>query len=86
MPSARQRPGARALTRGINRASSRFLLTRAPNPGAPLTYFNDGGGPSDFFGSEILAKGDFFWVYERRRDFFRVAKKKRDFFGLRKRN
>ena len=44
-------------------------------PGAPLTYFNDeggeGGGPSDFFWSEILAKGDFlgsmknagiFWV------------------------
>ena len=30
-------------------------------PGAPLTYFYDGGGgPSDFFGSEILAKGDFF--------------------------
>ena len=31
--------------------------------GAPLTYFNDGGGgggPSDFCGSEILAKGDFF--------------------------
>ena len=32
-------------------------------PGAPLTYFNDGGrgrgGPSDFFGSEILAKSDF---------------------------
>ena len=30
--------------------------------GAPLTYFNDGGGggPSDFFGSEILAKSDFF--------------------------
>ena len=29
-------------------------------PGAPLTYFNDGGGPSDVFRSEILAKGDFF--------------------------
>ena len=32
-------------------------------PGAPLTYFNDeggGGGLSDFFWSEILAKGDFF--------------------------
>ena len=27
-------------------------------PGAPLTYFNDGGGggPKDFFGSDILAK------------------------------
>ena len=29
-------------------------------PGAPLTYFNDGGGPKDFFGSDILAKRDFF--------------------------
>ena len=24
-----------------------------------------GGGPKEFFGSEILAKRDFFWVYER---------------------
>ena len=31
-------------------------------PRAPLTHFNGGGGggPSDFFGSEILAKSDFF--------------------------
>ena len=31
-------------------------------PGAPLTYFNDGGegGGGDFFGSDILAKKDFF--------------------------
>ena len=35
-------------------------------PGVPLTYFNDGGreggegGLSGFFGSEILAKNDFF--------------------------
>ena len=31
-------------------------------PGAPLLYFYDGGGggPSDFFGSEILAKSDLF--------------------------
>ena len=43
------------------------------------------GGPSDFFGSEILAKSDLF-ESERRRDFFGVAKKKqRDFFRLRKR-
>ena len=29
-------------------------------PGAPLKYFNDGGGgPKDFFGSDILAKRDF---------------------------
>ena len=29
-------------------------------PGAPLAYFSDGGGPKDFFGSDILAKRDFF--------------------------
>ena len=28
-------------------------------PRAPLTYFNDGGGPKDFSGSDILAKRDF---------------------------
>ena len=29
-------------------------------PRSPLTYFNDGGGGGDFFGSEILVKSDFF--------------------------
>ena len=41
-------------------------------PGAPFTYFNNwggGGGPSDFFGSQILVKSDFGGFYERRRDF-----------------
>ena len=28
-------------------------------PGAPLTFFNDGGGPKDFFGSDIWPKGIF---------------------------
>ena len=33
----------------------------SPPLGAPLTYFNNGGGgPSDFFGSEILAQSDIF--------------------------
>ena len=40
-----------------------------------------GGGPKDFLGSDILAKRDFFWVYERRRDFFGSRKQHRDFFG-----
>ena len=31
----------------------------ALHPGAPLTYFKD-GGPKDFFGSDILAKRDSF--------------------------
>ena len=35
-------------------------LTPEYDPGSPLTYFNDGGSPSDFFGSEILAESDFF--------------------------
>ena len=48
-------------------------------PGAPLTYFKDGeggggGGPSDFFGSEILAKSGL------------RKKKQRDFWGLRKKD
>ena len=51
-----------------------------PTPGAPLTYFNDGGGGGDFLGSDILAKRDFFWVYERRRDFLGSQKQHRDFF------
>ena len=54
-------------------------------PEAPLTFFNDegGGGPSDFFGPEILAK---FWVYERCRDFFGLQEKQkqRNFYELRK--
>ena len=36
-------------------------------PGAPLTYFNDGGGgggPKDFFGPDILAKRDFFGSFK----------------------
>ena len=38
-----------------------FLVTVSGfDPGAPLTYFNDGGGPKDFIGSDILAKRDFF--------------------------
>ena len=42
-------------------------------PGAPLTYFNDGGGgggPKDFFGSDTLAKKDFFGSRKQQRDFF----------------
>ena len=69
-------------------------------PGAPLTYFNDwgknggGGGPSDFFGSEILAKSDFlgsmkeagiFIGPEKTEGIFWVAKKGlRGFFGYAK--
>ena len=42
-----------------NGCTEKIELWYISSPGAPLTYFND-GGPSDFFGSEILAKSDFF--------------------------
>ena len=42
-----------------------------------------GGGASDFFGSGILAKSDF-WVYERRWDFFGSRKKTEEFFWIAK--
>ena len=63
-------------------------------PGASFTYFNDGGGggPSDFFGSEILAKSDFvgsmkdagiFLGREKKEGFLWLAKKGlRDFLGV----
>ena len=39
------------------------LYWKGLDPGAPLTYFKDGGGggfAKDFSGSDILAKRDFF--------------------------
>ena len=52
-------------------------------PGVPLAYFNIGGGEGGlewFFGSEILAKSDFFWVYEKCWDFFWVTEENRGIF------
>ena len=40
-----------------------------------------GEGPRDFLGSEILAKRDFFWVYERREDFL-GREKTQEFFWV----
>ena len=62
-----------------------FLRTRTP--GAPLTYFNEGGGggPSDFFGSEILAKSDFFGSMKDAGTFLVRKKEQRDFLGCKKR-
>ena len=51
-------------------------------PGDLLTYYG-GRVPSDFFGSEILAKV-IFWVYERRCDFFGSRKKTGIFLGCEK--
>ena len=68
-----------SILRSLRKCMNRF-------PEVPLTYFNDGGGGglSDFFGSEILAKS--VWVYERHRDFSGLRKKQREFFGLRKKD
>ena len=54
-------------------------------PGAPLTFLmmGGGGGLSDFFGSEILAKSVFFGSMKDA-GIFLGCKKKRDFYGLRK--
>ena len=49
-------------------------------PGAPLTYFNDGGSEGFFWVWHFGQKG-FFWVNERRLDFFGLQKQHRDFFG-----
>ena len=45
-----------------------------------------GGGPSDFLGSEILAKSDFFGSMKDAGIFLGREKKQRDIFGLRKKN
>ena len=69
-----------SILRSLRKCMNRF-------PEVPLTYFNDGGGGgglSDFFGSEILAKS--VWVYERHRDFSGLRKKHRgSFLGCEKR-
>ena len=54
-------------------------------PGAPLTYFNDGGGPSDFFGSEILAKRDVLGSMKDAGIILGREKKQRFFLGYEKR-
>ena len=51
----------------------------------------DGGGGrkgylSDFFGSEILAKSDFFGSIKDDKIFLGCKKKQRDFFGLRRKD
>ena len=45
--------------RGLSKPTAYPQLS-SPDPGAPLTYFNDGGVRRIFLGSDILAKRDFF--------------------------
>ena len=46
-----------------------MMMHNVQLPGTPLTYFNDGGVRRIFFGSDILAKRDFFgsmkdaWIF-----------------------
>ena len=61
-------------------------LGRDGGPEAPLTYFNDGGGgPSNFFGSEILAQSDFLGSMKRHRNVFGSQKNRGIFWGCEKR-
>ena len=58
-------------------------------PRAPLTYFNDGkgggGGLSDFFGSELLAKSELFESMKDTRIFWVVKKNRGIFLSCEKR-
>ena len=51
-----------------------------------LTYFNDGGGSEWIFGSETLAKSDFFFWSMKDAGNFWVTKKTEGFFGLQKKD
>ena len=50
------------LISGLKGLKTHSDVNSHSTPRAPLTNFNDGGGggPKDFFGSDILAKRDFF--------------------------
>ena len=60
-------------------------IPRGANPGDPLTNFNDGGGQSDFFGSEILARSDLFGSMKDAGIFLGCKKKRGIFLGCKKR-
>ena len=61
------------------------MVLNGKSPRAPLTYFNDRGVQVIFLG-QILAKSDFFWVYERCRDFLGCKKNRGIFLGLQKKD
>ena len=67
---------------------SKAASAKGPHPHNLLTGMRGGGGgrgweggPRDFLGSEILAKG-IFWVCRRRTDFFGSRKKRMEFLGV----
>ena len=62
------------------------ISLRDTSSGVPLTYFNDGGGgTSDFFGCEILAKSDLFGSMKDA-GILGGCQKNRNFLGLRKKD
>ena len=57
-------------------------MSRAQGPHSHILMRGEGVGPSDFFGSEILAKSDFFGSMKDAGIFLGRKKEQRDFFGL----
>ena len=66
------------------------LRASTQDPGAQLTYFNDGRGGGGGVRVTILGlkfwPKEIFWDYERCRDFFESRKKTEGFFGLQKKD
>ena len=60
------------------------IVERCFYPGAPLTYFNDGGGGRVIFLGLKFWPKVIFGVFEIRRDFCGLQKHNRDFLGCEK--
>ena len=72
------------LTRIFNTKNEQIgLNTQGPHSHILMTV---GGGPSDFFGSEILAQSDFLGSMKDAGNFLGCKEKQTDFFGLRKKD
>ena len=57
-------------------------MVESQGPHSHILMTGGGGGPSDVFRSEILAKGDLFGSMKDAGIFLGRKKKQRDFFGL----
>ena len=79
-------PGLVTQLSSLIAKGSKFTIKSGQHcPGAPLTYFNDGGGgPRDFFGSEILTQSDIFGSMKDARIFLSWIAEKglKDFFWV----
>ena len=70
-----------------NRSSKKLynnILALGSHSHILMMGWGGGGNPSDFWGSEILAKSDFLWFYERHRDFFGLQKNRGIFWVAKK--